>query len=64
MDRDELKNFLLEQCLGIEPMIARKGQIEQLLVNGMANEELIEEYEYIMNELMARIEFFNNLINQ
>lgn len=63
MDREELKNFLLEQALEIEPMINRKREIEQIFTNGIMTTELNEEYEYLSNEIKARVEFFNELIN-
>lgn len=45
MDRQELKNFLLEQALEIEPMINRKREIEQIFTNGIMTTELNDEYE-------------------
>lgn len=63
MERRELQDFLLEQALEIDPMIKRKSEIEQIFMNGIMTNELNDEYTYLINEIKARIDFFNEMIN-
>lgn len=63
MERRELQDFLLEQALEIDPMIKIKSEIEQIFMNGIMTNELNDEYTYLINEIKARIDFFNEMIN-